>query len=525
MYFESLSYRYNLNINAFPHRWLPLIFLYDPDLPLFPIGYFHVLADGWTPENRPGYADRAFGYIERVELFQGNLKVQIVCNKDLQHSSNQKFVSVVEHAVHSRLGISDPVTISDIANAFSGPHHHLNSVLIEIWHRVVATAYGDCLPFGRMWDPVLGLSRFVASWWSPGGRKGEMIQTHSFVMSFGEAIQSAGEIPQTDFHLLPTYEELVDLSNPLNLFPHFQSLCDVAAHFNSNHCTSVSAAGMNLSAFNRTLDGNFDTAELLGIIDTFPHKMKHAATDCYNAFNKGPTRTVIYLMMLSDLRSNKLMPANLTPLQCAALYKHLKGTYQSPKTIQIYAQQCHGNPVAVPIDTWVETFLKWPLALCNSKKKSGIDVLFSNSNNLGKVERLIWVASQARKVHSSACNDALWCMKYGSLGGEEPRGANPLACNICLQSIRQRCPAYAAISNRRVVFNAAVSTPNDFMIETSQGNNIKSNQTFVRCAGYSLFQDALDEFSPVDESTGFASYPQSGHSGVPITVAQFVSQY
>jgi len=41
----------------------------------------------------------------------------------------------------------------------------------------------------------------------------------------------------------------------------------------------------------------------------------------------------------------------------------------------MYAQQAHGNPAAMPLDTWVETFLKWPLALYSSsgRRKVGAE--------------------------------------------------------------------------------------------------------------------------------------------------------
>lgn len=524
MPFESLSYRYVLRAGDFPQRWLPLVFLYDPDLPLFPISYFHVLAENWVSGSRPGYSDRTFGYIERVNPADDQLEVHLVCNKDLRHASNQRFLSPVSQAVRGRLGLSDPVTLNDVANAFTGPMANANQVLVEIWHRVVGSAYGDRLPFGQLWDPVLGLARCVASWRSPGGRKGELIQTHYFAVTFGETIQSAGGIPQTDFHLFPTFEELTDISNPLNLFPAFRSLCDVAMQFDQNHFHRVKVGGLSLSAFRRSTPGSLNAEKLSTLFNQLPHHIRGAATECFNAFDKGAPRTVIYLLMLADIRSGRLPPANLTPSQCGAFYTRLGGTYQSPKTIQIYAQQAHGNTAAMPRDTWVNTFLKWPLALYPTGT-GDIEQVFSNSTNLGKVERLVWAAAQARKVHSSACDDALWCIKYGDEAGGKPRGANPLACRICLSSIRRVCPAYAAISDQTITFNARGRGRGQFDIETSAGNNTMPAQTFVRCTGYGSYEGIIDEFSPVDEPSSFAPYPQTGHNGSPLTVAQFVDLY
>ena len=208
----------------------------------------------------------------------------------------------------------------------------------------------------------MGLTRFVASFYSPGGRKGELIQTHYYAVNLGEQIQASGGIP-TDFHLLPTFFELTDQTNPLNLFPRFRSLRDAVLRFHRTNSSLVPVAGMSLSRFNRIHGGTLNTAEVFEILNQMPQLEREAATECFNAFDKGPLRTVIYFLILSDLMACRLSPVTLTSDQCGRLYSELRGTYQSPKTMQIYAQQAHGNPRAMPIDTWVETFLRWPLAI------------------------------------------------------------------------------------------------------------------------------------------------------------------
>ena len=250
MAFEALSHRHVLEATDFPQRWLPLIFLYDPDLPLFPISYFHILPEDTGPDSRPGYSDRAFGYIEKVNATDDQLEIHIICNKDLDHHQNQGYLTPVTEAVYGRLGLSDPVKLADVASGFTGPMSSANPVLVEIWHRVVTTSYGNRLPFGKLWDPVLGLARYVASW-NSSGRKGELIQTHYFTLRFGEPIQSAGGIPQTDFHLLPTFEELIDESNPLDLFPSYRSLCRASDCFGKQYFSRFSLDGLTLSRFNK----------------------------------------------------------------------------------------------------------------------------------------------------------------------------------------------------------------------------------------------------------------------------------
>lgn len=520
MPFESLAYRYTLIFDDFPERWLPLIHLYDPDLPLFPIYYFHALRD--NTYSRPSEADRVFGYVERLFLRENNnLEVTVITNKDLNRTVNEVYLEKVREEVRERLGLNDPVIQDDINHAFIGELADRNNILNEMWYRTVANSYGNKLPFGRLWDHVLGLTRWVASWYSPSGRKGELIQTHYFVSNFGEPIQSSGDLPRVDFYLLPTIHELSS-HNPLTWFPNYSSLVNIAHIFKKAAFSLIEVGKLQISKFINHSEGRFDTKKLLEIInDKIPHDLKHQAKECFNAFDKGPQRTIIFLMMLDDIRNRRISFCDLTSEQSGLIYDKLRGSYQSPKVIQIYAQQCYGNINAIPIDTWIETFFKWPLKLYPLKRISHAEI-FLNTRNLGKVERLLWVVGQARKVHSSACDDALWCLKYGSAKGE-PRGSNPLACNICLESIRDVCPAFLSIKDSIVSFNERTGET-VFLLTTSDGDNTIPNQKFVRCEGRSIYEDILDEFSPVDYPNGYAPFPIDTeiHS---MTVEAFVNKY
>lgn len=525
MPFESLSFRHRFSIQNFPNRWQPLIHLYDADLPLFPIYYFHAISNQIVAGNRPGFADRVFGYVERINLVaHRTIDIYIITNKDLALQQNDEYKTIAEREVKERLGLNDPVSINDILNAFAPPLNYANAILVELWNRVVTDTYDNSLPFGRLWDEILGLTRFVASWNSPSGRKGELIQTHYFSSKFGERIQSAGNIPHLDFFLLPTISELIDVTNPLNLFPKYSGLVEIANRFQQNNCGLVNIGTISLSRFINT-GGKLNTARTLSILREayIPPNLRPYGVECFNAFDKGPQRTVIFLMMLSDLRAGRLSPSLLNNNTLGSMYDSLKKTYQSPKVLHIYAQQSFGHTEAIPIDVWIETFFYWPLNIIKSlPTQNPHQFLLSHSNNLGKVERLLWVTAQARKVHSSACNDAVWCIKYSSLS--EPRGSNPLACKICLPSVRNVCPAYSDNRNVIVVFNAPPNI-NQFSIATESGNNTTPNQKFISCSGRSIYKHILDDFSPADNPLGFAPYPSPNHNGAPLTLDQFINLY
>jgi hypothetical protein len=433
----------------------------------------------------------------------------------------------VESAARSRLGLDNPVLLQDINNAFV---HHLagaNAFLVELWHKIVTGPFGGQLPFGKCTDEVFGLARFIASWNSDGGRKGELIQLHAYLTSFGERIQVGGGI-HADFYLLPTWEEFRDRGNPLALFGRFAAL-DHAASFFANTCTSpVTLGGATYSRFNlshlrsRTgfLGKNLNTEAVISFLESAPGQngVRAALYDNFSAFNRGPGRSILSLLMHYDLRQNFWDPQNLTRQACIDQYRGLKNTYQSPKVMQLYAQQCFGSLTVLPIDNWIETFLKGPLAI-STPPSSFHQNVFNSSAVWGKVERLIWMSAQARKVHSVAAENILWCIRYGG-PDKQMRYANPLGCKVCESHVRAVCPAYARIHSAPVTFNAGIPPAGGFDITTSGANNIAQGQRFVTSKG----QGSHDEYTPRDRQQSFATFPQATINGA-ITVDDFIATY
>jgi hypothetical protein len=521
MSFETLSERHEFAINPFPSEWLPLLYLYDPDLPLFPLLYFHELDPLIPAGTRPGRSDRIFGYVHHVNLDNDTLRVSLALNKNLALPQNSHLIQVAEKAARERLGIESPVVLADIENALEERLADSNAVLKELWYQVVDGSFGRSLPFGKMWDPVLGLARFVASWNSDGGRKGELIQTHSFVRDFGVAVPTGGGF-HADFFLLPTWAELRDVSNPLNLFDRYRNLLNAADDFVARYCDPVSAGTFTFSAFRLKaktgLTGSLDTQKIVDLMNRADRYTEELFNN-YSAFNRGPHRSVLSLMMLHDLRSGHWSPEAFTGAECAELYKNLDSTYQSPKVVQLYAQQCFGADTALPIDIWVETFLRWPLNFSPTAKKLWHAELFQACAKWGRVERLIWLASQARKVHSSVCAEILWCIRFGG-PDKQMRGANPLACKLCAVNIRNACPAFASAKTRTVRFNQ-VPGSGEFAIWTENPKGDQANRRIVSCESVGL----ADEYSVRDRPDAFRSFPVHGHDGGPITVEQFVRLY
>lgn len=555
MPFEALAYAVSLQFENVPPQWAPLVFAFDPDLPLFPLLYFHVLANDLNGQ-RPAEADRAFGYIRSVQIDLNTrvLTAQIVCNKDLTTEPHRtRFFASVREEVEHRLGLADRVLIGDVNNLYpaGSPFSGRIPVLRELWHRVVDRGYGGALPFGRLWDRVLGLARFYASFNPPsGGRKAEFIMTHYFCTHFGERIQCSAGVPAVDFYLLPAWEELTDATNPLALFPRFRDLVAAARalcglpFFHAYDLQRWSYTGIVMPPHTR-LDKDF----YMGLVAQAGAGHAWSLTECFNVFNKGAHRAAIFLMFLNDVRQlsvaapapagaahPRINPALLAAGDAADMFRNLEGAYQSKKVIAIYAQQSHANHHCIPVDTWVAAFLAHPLNVAEYDRKNGtprgtdsnlllIALFIAASNRLGKVERLLWVTAQARKIHSTICDDAVWCIKES--GELRARSANPLACKACNTTIRSVCPAYQSIAQLGVGFNGSGGNAQPFNLLTSGSNNTTPGQRFTVCQGRGDMTGLLDEDTATDSARSFVvPYPAAGHNaGVPMTVADFMNRY
>jgi hypothetical protein len=105
MAFDALAYRMRLPLPDFPREWLPLTFLYDPDLPLFPILQFHSIDPALGPGQRPSPRDRVFGFVQYLSLSDDGVVADVVVSKDLNDAANARFVDVVRRLVRERVGL------------------------------------------------------------------------------------------------------------------------------------------------------------------------------------------------------------------------------------------------------------------------------------------------------------------------------------------------------------------------------------------------------------------------------------
>ena len=146
---------------------------------------------------------------------------------------------------------------------------------------------------------------------------------------------------------------------------------------------------------------------------------KYYAEMLVDAFNRHPWRAAYFISAFLTIEYSDYKTWNKQFFK--DFYESgskLKG--YSEKVIACFLQQGFGNEEVIPIDTWIETFYQFPLGI-TSRSQFYDDFLM-----LGKLERVIWLASQSNKTNMKNFFDILWCQRYGTIGNGELRGVNPL---------------------------------------------------------------------------------------------------
>lgn len=456
----SLSNMITVTVSGIPVQWIPKIELYYPDLPQFPIMYLH-----------------SFCGTERVMGFPVAVSYQIngnTCTAEFLVATNAAtslaVQSHLEEEIKERIGISQAITKADVISYCKGNTEY-EDFFSELWNDIQAS-YGASIPYGRFYEEVYSIVRFVAAWNPKTGRQSEMRMLYNFLSTFGEPAV-VPTLPHLECYFIPTLDEVEN--NHLIDFPKFQSLLDSIQKIYSYRNTGQNPVFMtkdysfedkafcfksrnntckrcpNKSKINQCQKPNKqiktfpvlenaypDDKEAFISEITLPMKNAQILTDAdkinldglVDAFNRHPGRACFFITSVM-LVKNKICK-NWTKDDFSSFYlqnKDLVG--YSPKVIACFLQQGFLKDEFIPIDTWVEAFYKYALGIANQT------ILYDTFDSLGKLERVIWLASQANKTNMKQFYDLLWCQRYGTIGNEILRGINPIACAEC--ALKGKC--------------------------------------------------------------------------------------
>ena len=461
----KLNYLHKILIPDVPLEWMTRLELFSPDLEQFPLIYIHLVVSQETTavgEYNPELRQRIFGFVLAAKW--GDLKINGLCDIEIQFVCNIKQQSnlhydkkIYEELTH-RIGLADKVSFEDLALICANSKESL-PLLEKIWVDKIGTVYGRYIPHGRIFDEMYGIIRFSASGNAPRlGKTSEMRMLYWYMCSVGEKVEFSEEVSHLnfiEFYLLPTYEEhRIESLNHFKQFMNFFKSTKIfwekeyTNSFNIEKNTFKCAPKLALPAKSNDFDRRY--AALLT-----DHDYDNISR-LRQIFNRMPGRLYGYIWNIMTPVSTDLKSVFRNSDVFKIFYRdHSKKKGSSTKVIACFLQQAFGIE-AFPIDTWVKTFIYYPLGMMprddgKADPKAPLqNDLYSRYNRLDKLEKLIWVSSMGNKTNKKEFLDILWCQRYGTdkLDKGPCRGANPLSCSQCV--LKTECLSYKKIKDEYI---------------------------------------------------------------------------
>ncbi len=434
---DSLSYQCKILLDDIPVQWGQKFELYYPDLPGFPTVYVH-----FTKENHRVYGFPITANFNQISDKKGSVEFTFISNTDLDADPELK--TLAKRELENRFGASNKVSWDDIKKSCNGNQQYEN-FLKALWEPISAM-HGEQLPFGKFYEEIYSIIRFVAAWNPKTGRQSEMRMLYNFVSIFGEHITINREWDHLDFFLLPTYDDV--RSENFSDFPKFKDLFEAMKIIWNEEFTVETA---------------FKGGSVHSMRGAWPHKKEGFMQDVtgrlvnsgkmnatqkthidrlVDMFNRSPPRTSFFIWSIMSIKDTDYKSWSKDDFITFYLDAS-SGVGISPKVVACFLQQGFEKEEFIPIDTWVGAFQEHALGIKEQKD------FFETFSHLGKLERLIWIASQANKTNIKSFFDTLWCTRFGNNGNKQLRGANPISCYEC--KLRPMCPGYDQIMQKNVL--------------------------------------------------------------------------
>lgn len=437
MNLEPIQYESKIKFENIPLQWISRFETFYPDLPQYPITYIN-LKEG---------EKRVYGFIVS---FSFNVKSEKTCDVEVLITTNknldkdEELKKIVAKEVAGRIGLSDKIDLNEILKCCNGNKEY-ESFFKELW-KYISQIFGEEIPYGKFYEEIYSMVRFVSAWQPKTGRQSEMRMLYNFMSIFGEKVEIKGKWNFLEFFLLPTYADVKN--KDFDLFPQFKILHESMEkiwklYFKQKYDLEDMTVHFMKSSWPQDKDTFIKKI-------TYPlYKNKKISADekqaidrLVDAFNRHSWRAAFFIWSIMSIQDKDYYNWNKDFFVKFYLEKHL-GVGISPKVIACFLQQGFKNEEVIPVDTWIDAF--YNLALGIETKEE----FFNAFSKMGKLERAIWLSSQAKKTNIKTFFDLMWCVRYGDTGNNELRGPNPISCYEC--KLRDKCPSYHKISEKKVL--------------------------------------------------------------------------
>ncbi len=488
---EPIRYSSRITISDIPAQWLSKIELYDSELLNFPLIYIHKNINN----------QRIYGFpVAIVEVCSCsdcliNITFEVLTNIDL--NKNTELKNIFSNELQERIGAEDKISKEDVLLMCNEDAEYIN-FFNKLWEPIEAV-YGKYIPYGKFYEEIYSIVRFVAAFQPKTGRQSEMRMLYNFMSIFGEKIEISvnGNWDFCDFYLIPNYDNFIN--KEFDDFPKFKKLFSAMEKIYNLSFVSSIDIGENPSVSIKCQNKTFPQKKEAFIKENLTLWLKNGSITeedkffierLVDAFNRFPWRAAYFISSIFMTYTKSYNTWNKDFF--IKFYEKARNGI-SPKVVACFVQQGFKNPEVIPIDTWIEAFYHGALNIENKA------IFFNSFTNMGKLERVIWLASQANKTNIRQFFNTLWCCRYGTNGNNDLREQNPLACYEC--TLHSFCKGYNNIKSKKV-YITDINTdeshlyeilPNDILFVCKTEHNIPKK----------VYKRAKNKYHLIDEFSGY----------------------
>lgn len=490
---EAIKYSSKIKIDDIPPQWLSKIELYYPELPNFPILYIHKYAK----------SHRIYGFpvtISSTEMNdEGLLNITFEVLSNFNLNKDDEIKNSFADDLKERIGAIDKISKDDIDAMCKGDREYIN-FFKKLWVSI-EEVYGKYIPYGKFCEELYSIIRFVAAFQPKTGKQSEMRMLYNFMSIFGNKIDVSvnGQWEFCDFYLVPNYDDLKNKN--FDDFPKFKNLfVAMEKVYELSFTSSVSLVTkenqtINIKCQSSTFAQNREkfsknTLDQWISEGNITEEDKFYIERLVDAFNRFPWRAAFFIssIFIAFTKSYETWDKDFF----IKFYTTVRNGI-SPKVIACFVQQGFKNIDVIPIDTWIESFYEGALNIADKEN------FFTSFENMGKLERLMWLSSQSNKTNIRQFFNTLWCCRYGTNGNTKLRGQNPLACYEC--NLQEVCKGYKNIKNEKIYIidesvdlsNLFNTLPEDVLFICEKDNDIPKK----------IYRRSNREYYLTDEFSGY----------------------
>lgn len=505
----QLNHKTEIIISGIPIQWIPKIELYYPDLPQFPIMYIHTFINN----NRLVACPVSVSY----EIIQDKCKAKFLVLTNLEPTT--EVVDKIKDEIENRIGFTNPINKQTIIDCCKGQSEFID-LFSDLW-QYIEKSYGSSIPYGQFYEEVFSITRFIAAWAPKTGRQSEMRMLYNFMSQFGEEVSFPSDWDYLEYYIIPVYTEVIN--KDYSDFPEFEKLYFAMKKlFELEFSNPIiidtvtfkvlpKAWEQKKEYFIKNVLGKYSSTQLTEDDKLYLDKL-------VDAFNRNAWRAAFFISAFINIENSDYRTWSKNFF--TTFYKRgdeLKG--YSQKAIACFLQQGFAKEEFIPIDTWVKTFFNYPLGIRTQPD------FFNSFDMLGKLERVIWLASQSNKTNMKYFFYTLWCQRYGVNGNEKLRGVNPLACSLC--NLSDTCVGLSKIKNDDVLISNTLTDEKFNTIPSSTQDRISFICLLENDVPKEIYKKRGQKWYLTDQFSGYLktkedSFPKSLVEKETITVEEFI---